>query len=99
MAHRSELGGVFRTESPRNTPVQQGLIRLGLQQEDFQTNRGRLPIVQLRPEPFESCPHETGPSFDFEPEVSVFVCVDVSEVRHRETDVFHNTTRTQHDMR
>ena len=79
--HRSELGEVshFRTESPRNTPVQQGLNYLGLQHAGFQTNRGRLPIVQLRSEPFEACRHETDPSFDFEPEVSGFVD-DAAEV-------------------
>ena len=64
---------MFRTESPRNASVQQGLDHLGLQHADFQTKRGRLPIVQLWSKPFETCPHETDPSFDFEPEVSVFV--------------------------
>ena len=68
MVHRSELAEVVRTESPRNESVQQDLDHLGLQHADFQTNRGRLPIVQFRSKLFEACPHETGPSFDFEPE-------------------------------
>ena len=73
VVHRSELDEVFRTENPRDTPVQRGLHHLGLQHAEFQTNRGRLPIMQLRSEPFEAGPHETHPSFDFEPEVSVFM--------------------------
>ena len=78
LVHRSELG-VFRTEGPRNTSVQQGLNYLGLQHTDFQANRGRLPIVQLQSEPFEAYPHATDPSFDFQPEASVFVD-DAAEV-------------------
>ena len=49
VVHRSELGEAFRAESPRNTSLQQGLNHLGLQHADFQTNRGRLPTVQLTP--------------------------------------------------
>ena len=71
--HWSEPGKVLHTESLRHTSVQQGLSHLGLQHGDFRTKRGRLHIVQLRAEPFEGSPHETGPSFDFKPEVSVFV--------------------------
>lgn len=41
--------------------------------EDIQTKWGRLHIVHIRAEPFETCPHETDPYFDFEPEVSAFV--------------------------
>ena len=60
-------------KSPRHTSLRQGLNHLGLQREDFQTERGRLHIVQLRGKPFEACPHETDPSFGFEREVSIFV--------------------------
>ena len=80
MVHRSELGEEFRTDRPRNTSVRQGLDHLGLQHADFQTNRGCLPIVQLRSETFEACPHETGPLLDFEPETGVFVN-DTAEVQ------------------
>ena len=84
MVHRSELGEVFRVESTPNTSVLQGLNHLGPQHADFQTKRGCLPIVQLRSEPFEACPHETDPSFDFEPKVSVFVddAAEVLELGH-----------------
>ena len=37
---------------------------------DFQAKRGGRHIIQLRAEPFEACPHEPDPSFDFEREVS-----------------------------
>ena len=71
---RSKLGNeVFRSEGPRHTPVQQGLNHLGLQHWDFQANGGGRPIIQLRTERSEACPHETGLSVDFEREVSVFV--------------------------
>ena len=72
VVHHSELGDVFRTESPCNTSVQ-GNSHLGLQHAGFQTKWRRLPIVQLRSEPLKASPHETDPSVDFEPEVSVFV--------------------------
>ena len=54
VVHRSELGEVFRTESPRNNRVSN---HLGLQHADFHTNRRRLPIVQLPSEPFEAYAH------------------------------------------
>ena len=77
--YRAELGEVFRAEGPRPTPARQCLNHLGLQHADFQANRGRLPIVQLQSEPFEAYPHATDPSFDFQPEASVFVD-DAAEV-------------------
>ena len=53
VVHHSELGDVFRTESPCNTSVQ-GNSHLGLQHAGFQTKWRRLPIVQLRSEPLEA---------------------------------------------
>ena len=70
---RSEPTEVLRAEGPRHTPVQQSFNYLGLQHTDFQTKWSGRPVIQLRSEPFEACPHGTDPSFDFEPEVSVFV--------------------------
>ena len=65
-AHRSELGEVFRTESPRNTSVQEGLK--SLRPYNLRTLKcigGVLPSYSLRSEAFEPCPHEADPSFDF----------------------------------
>ena len=66
---RSKLAKVFHSEGPRRTPVQQGLNHLDLQHSDFQARRGSRPILRLRAE----CQHETDPSVDFEPEISVCV--------------------------
>ena len=73
MVHRSEPGEVLRTESLRHTSVLQGLNRLGLQHAYFQTRRRRLLTVQLRAEPFETYPYKADPTFDCQPEASVFV--------------------------
>ena len=73
MVRRSEPSEVFCPEGPRHTPVQQSLDNLDLQQADFQTKWNSRPIIQLRAESFEACPHETDPSFDFERETSAFV--------------------------
>ena len=54
--------------------VHQRLNHLSLQHSDFQTKGGGRPIIHLRAQPFEACPHdETDPSVDFEREVSVFM--------------------------
>ena len=73
VVNHSKLGKVFRSEGPRHTPAQQGLSHLGFQHSEFQAKRGGRPIIQLRAESFEACPHETDPSVGFEREVSVFV--------------------------
>ena len=49
MVHRSELGEVFHTESPRNTPVQQGLSHRGLQHADSQTTVHNEPCTSHTP--------------------------------------------------
>ena len=66
---RSKPCEVFRFQCPRHTPVQQGLNHLTLQQSKFTTNAGSRPIIQLRAEPVEVCPHETDPPVAFELEV------------------------------
>ena len=38
------------------------------------------PIIQLRAEPFKACLHETGPSFDFDREISALFVDDVAKV-------------------
>ena len=73
MVRRSEPSEVMHAEGPRHTPVQQSLNYLGLQRTDFQTKWSGRPIIPLRAEPFEACPHEKDPSFDFEREISAFV--------------------------
>ena len=70
---RSKLGGVLRPESPRHTPVQQGLDHLGLQHADVQTRRGGRPNKEPRAKPFEAFPPDADPSVDFEREVNVSV--------------------------
>ena len=70
---RSEPSKVLLAEGPRHTPVQQSLDYLGLPHTDFQTKWSGRPIILLRAEQFEACPHETIPSFDFEREISAFV--------------------------
>ena len=69
MVRRSEPSEALRAEGLRQTPVQQ-------------TKWSCRPIIQLRAEPFEACPHETDPSFDFEREISAFVD-DAAKVRTR----------------
>ena len=69
---RAKLDKVFRSEGPHHTPVQQGLHHLGLQHSDFTAKCGGRPVIQLRAEPFEACPRETGDAVDFEREVSAF---------------------------
>ena len=66
---------MFGSEGPRNKVVQQRLNHLGLQHSDFQAQRGGHPIIRLRAEPLEACPHETDASVEFEREVSFFVGV------------------------
>ena len=73
VVRRSEASEVLRAEGPRHTPVQQSLNYLGHQHADFQTKWSGHPIIQLRTKPFEACPHETDPSFDFEREISASV--------------------------
>ena len=64
---------VLRAEGPRHTHVKQSLDYLGLHRTDFQAKWSGRPIIQHRTEPFEACPYETDPSFDFKPEISAFV--------------------------
>lgn len=68
----SNVDEAFCSEGPRNTPVQQGLIHLGLQHTAFQTKRGGWPKIQHRAETFEVCPQDTDLSVDCEREFSVF---------------------------
>ena len=74
LVRRSEPSEVLRAEGPRHTPLEQSPNYLGLQHMDLQTKWSGRPIIQLRAEPFEACPHETDPSFDFERELRA--CVD-----------------------
>ena len=69
----TQLGEVFRSEGPRHISVQQGLNHLGLQHADFQRKGGGRPIILLRSELIERCPHETGTSVSLEREVGAFV--------------------------
>ena len=77
----SQEDSVVRRSEPRKccalrvhvTHPYSSLNYLGLQHTDFQTKWSGRPIIQLRAEPFEACPHETDPSFDFELEMSAFV--------------------------
>ena len=73
VVRRSEPSEVLRAEGPRHTAVHQSLNYLSLQHTGFQTKWSGRPVIQLRSEPFEACPHETDPSFDFEREISAFV--------------------------
>ena len=51
---------------------------------DFQDKQDGHHIMQVRTEPFESCPQEADPSFDFEREVSDFVdtAAKIQELGH-----------------
>ena len=67
----SEPSEVLRAEGPRHTPVVS--ITSAFSVRTFRLKWSRPPIIQLRAEPLEACPHETDPSFDFEREMSAFV--------------------------
>ena len=73
VVRRSEPSEVLRAEGPCRTPVQQSIGYLDLQNTDFQTMWSGRPIIRLRFEMFEACPHETDPSFDFTRSRSAFV--------------------------
>ena len=62
---------MFRTESPRNTPVQQDSITSAFNMQAFRLI-GAV-FLSYNSGPFQACPLETDPSFEFESEVSVFV--------------------------
>ena len=67
-------------ESPRHTPVQQGLLHLGLWHAHLQSERSGLHIVQLPLEPFITCPRESDLSFDLWGNVGA--CVDKATVQN-----------------
>ena len=73
VVRRSDPSEALRAEGPRHTAVQQSHNFLGHQHTDFHTKWSGRPIIQLRVEPCEACPHKKDPSFDFEREISAFV--------------------------
>ena len=73
LVSRSKLGKVFCSEDPRHTPVEQGLNHLGLQDSDLQAKGVVVLSYNSGPDRFETCSHETDPSFEFEREANIFL--------------------------